>query len=379
MSVPAHGLDWDLLLEMTERHSLVPFLYRAIGREPEFPAAFRQRLEARYQESLRRNLFLTAELLRLLDTFAAAGISVLPYKGPVLAQALYGDLGLRTFSDLDLLVRAADVPRAAHLLEDAGYRPDPPIGSTVRPAQLRVASEQMFRRAAGAALVELQWQIAPSYFSVDFHIEWFWTTAVPVILEARNVLSLAPEPLLLALAVHGAKHQWERLVWVADVAHFVRRYPQFDWDSALSSARKLRIERLVLLAVALAENLFAIELPVHLRTRVAADRVVPELCAAAERFLASQVRGVPGPAGHWFVLRARERWRDRWRYAVRLALTPNPRDWAALPLPAALAPLYFGLRPLRLLGRALRRGWRRLLGTAPAAASGEATEVVRRP
>ena len=32
------------------------------------------------------------------------GIAAIPYKGPVLAAAVYGNLALRTFSDLDILV-----------------------------------------------------------------------------------------------------------------------------------------------------------------------------------------------------------------------------------------------------------------------------------
>jgi hypothetical protein len=50
-----------------------------------------------------------------------------------------------------------------------------------------------------------------------------------------------------------------------------------------------------------------------------------------------------------FHLRVRDRMIDRVHYCQQRAITPNYRDWAALRLPPALAPLYYLLRPVRLL------------------------------
>jgi hypothetical protein len=111
---------------------------------------------------------------------------------------------------------------------------------------------------------------------------------------------------------------------------------------------------------------------------VAADPTLPRLCREVEPHLAADVRGVPSLADHLFSLRGRERWRDRLRYAARLGLTPNPQDWALLPLPSALGPLYFGIRPLRLLGRTARWTWRRLFFPVATPASAGARNAVER-
>ncbi|MBZ5569369.1 MAG: nucleotidyltransferase family protein [Acidobacteriia bacterium] len=355
----AQRVDWDRFFEEAERHSVMPLVHRALAEHPEVPAGVRERLEKHFHESTRRSLFLTAELLRLLDAFAAGDVPVLPYKGPVLAQALYGDVALRNFTDLDFLVRRADVLRAAELLERAGYSPDPRVDSARLSSHLAFACEQMFRRTAGAGLVEIQWRIAPRYFSVEFDTEWLFRTAVAASLESRQVQSLSPEALLLMLSVHGAKHEWERLGWIADIAQLLRTYPRLDWDAIFQMARGLGIERLTLLALALAQDLLGVRLAATVGQQVSADRELPLLCRTVERRLAVEARGVPEVSGHWFTLRARERWRDRLRYVMLLALTPSPRDWALLPLPRGLSPLYFALRPLRLAGRACRGIWRR--------------------
>ena len=358
--------DWDLLLCAAERHAVLPLVHRALARHGQVPATARETLESLFRVGLAKNLFLSAELLRLLDGLSQHGISVLPYKGPTLAQSLYGDIALRSFSDLDLLVRMHDVQPAAEALEALGYVAQQPVPPDRRRAHLALASEQMFRRREGAALVELQWRIAPSYFSVDFDFEWFWRTAVRVPLGSCQVPALAPEALLLALAVHGAKHGWESLVWIVDIAQLLESHPGLDWDSVLRHARFLGIERLLFLALVLAEKLTGAALPVAVRQQAASDTTVPWLVQRVEWKLAGELHGVPNLTDHCFSLGGRERWRDRFRYVARIALTPNPRDWALLPLPSPLAPLYFVVRAIRMLGRMARFAGRRVFGASRA-------------
>jgi len=367
-SIPP-DLDWDLFLQTAQRHAVLPLVHRALGQHPGVPGPTSVVLESVFRQHALRSVVLTAELMRLLDGFVEQGVSLLPYKCPTLAQQLYSDVALRSFSDLDLLVRIGDVQRAADALATLGYAADQPVPPARRAAHLALASEQMFRRTTGAVLVELQWRIAPAYFSVDFDWDWFWRTAVRVTLGGRQVPALAPEALLLVLSVHGAKHRWESLVWIADIAQLLRKYSDLDWDSVLRTARSLGIERLLFLALAVAEKILAVSPPDAVRRLVASDPTLPWLCREVEHSLASEVRGVASLSDHWFSLRGRERWRDRVRYVARLGLTPNPQDWALLPLPPVLSPLYFCVRPVRLLGRTARWAWRHAF--VPSSASAE--------
>ncbi|NBB85279.1 MAG: hypothetical protein GVY12_03535, partial [Bacteroidetes bacterium] len=56
-------------------------------------------------------------------------------------------------------------------------------------------------------------------------------------------------------------------------------------------------------------------------------------------------------AAYRFHLQMRERWRDRRAYLAHLAtlaVQPTAKDRAFVPLPRALDPLYYAVRPLRL-------------------------------
>src|SRR5208337_2664043 len=117
-------LDWSEFLRLAEHHGILPLAARNLieygrGLPPEIERALR----SAYEANLRRSLWFAAELTRILRRFERAQLRVVPYKGPVLAQSAYGDRGLRSFSDLDFLMSAADFGRAKQALAEIGYLP----------------------------------------------------------------------------------------------------------------------------------------------------------------------------------------------------------------------------------------------------------------
>src|SRR3954447_20354890 len=94
------GLNWSRVTELARLHCVSPLLYRNLKAicSTDVPAAHLEKLRLEYHLGARQNLALTAEMLRVLDCFAAGGVSGLPFKGPMLAYAVYGDLSLRWFA-----------------------------------------------------------------------------------------------------------------------------------------------------------------------------------------------------------------------------------------------------------------------------------------
>src|SRR5208282_2899895 len=90
----------------------------------------------RERERTKWGLRLTAELFRLLDLLERHAIPALPFKGPVLASALYGDLAMRESCDLDVLVRSSDLAGAKRAMLASGYTTDLPSDTAQEAAYL---------------------------------------------------------------------------------------------------------------------------------------------------------------------------------------------------------------------------------------------------
>src|SRR5512135_724826 len=95
----AGRVDWSRLSALADHHCVLPLLYKCLaevapGKVPE-PVLAQFAMELRRNTA--RNLYLARVLVRLLHAFADAGIPVLPFKGPILAQQAYGNPALRVF------------------------------------------------------------------------------------------------------------------------------------------------------------------------------------------------------------------------------------------------------------------------------------------
>jgi len=81
-----------------------------------------ERIRTQFLANAGRNLLLTRKTLKDFKLLESNGILAIPFKGPVLASSLYGNLALRTFSDLDILVVKKDIMKAKDVLLSSGLR-----------------------------------------------------------------------------------------------------------------------------------------------------------------------------------------------------------------------------------------------------------------
>ena len=345
------GLRWDSFLSMAERHRMKPLLCWHLTTQfadlvpPETLGELKKRLH--YQTA--RNLFLTARLLEILDLFDRNGIQTIPYKGPILAASVYGNLSLREFCDLDILVRRRDVERASRLLSKLGYSLDIELSDWQQSSYLQDYCEHQFRHRANETLVELQWAIVPPYFRIPLEYEGLWERAITVEVAGRSVPTLCAEDLLLVLCIHGGKHQWETLEWLCGVAELIRVYGEIDWAQVVEHSEEIHAGRLLLLGVSLAAGLARAPIPDWLLSRAEGDLAVKRLTRQVYCDLFSEAEQ---PAALFqrslFHLRSKERWKDRVYHCLDLATRPTAKDWMFLSLPRRLSLLYYAVRGVRL-------------------------------
>jgi hypothetical protein len=279
----------------------------------------------------------------------------LPYKGPVLAQSLYRDLGLRSFSDLDFLISPADFERAKQALAEIGYRPAADLTPAVERFWLRRGYERSFDSAAGENLVELQWALLPHFYAVDLRVEDLLARTGKTFVGEAEVPCLSPEDSLLVLCLHAAKHLWTRLIWLSDIAETLRSYSgtqTIDYSMVFSRARSLGIARILGVSLWLVKNVLRTEIPQPAEEMITADPRVPALgIEFAERLARGATYNFESTEYFRLILKLRERRADRLRYLWRLVWTPGAGEIAAVRLPEALFPFYRIVR----IGRLMRK------------------------
>jgi hypothetical protein len=314
-----------------------------------------EQLRAYYLNNSLQNMRLTGELLKLLNVFEAQGVPTIPYKGPVLAASVYGNLGLREFVDIDVLVPEQDVFRAQELLLAEGYQPQYWLTPAQEAAFRRYNCEHSFVHSNREGAVDLHWAIAERHLSFPLDLEGLWGRLDRISLGGRDVSTLSPEDLLLVLCVQGFKDAWERLKHICDVAEVIRVHQDMNWGRVVEQADASGGRRTLFLGLALASDLLGTTLPEEIAQRVRTDPAVSTLARRVHERLfrtsGGSPRRFPEVMFRPIHVQMRERLRDKVRYCVRSATTHTVGDWMALPLPRPLFSLYYVLRPIRLVGK----------------------------
>ena len=219
-------VDWQAFLQLVASHGVRPLLYETLHGScwEALPEWVRHELAHFYSANSAKNRFLTCELLRILQLFEDENILAVPFKGPVLAAVLYGNLALREFVDLDILVREQDIPKARQILANHGYQ------SNVKSANITpdASNDELYSPSTGT-VVELHWQFSPRRFISVLPAQQVWKNVESIEILGRQVWSFSSQDTFLFLAAHGAKHSWSALKWLCDLAEFIRSNPELDW------------------------------------------------------------------------------------------------------------------------------------------------------
>jgi hypothetical protein len=320
-------VNWEALLELGEEHSVLGLVARAVqrGNFPNVPADAREKLQNRMRSQHLFTLSLTADLFRILEDFASCGIETLLCKGPVMSQLAYDDPAIRSYVDLDLLVREAEILRATQHMVALGYQGR--VGEeAIRKG--RVPGEYVFKRPGTLQIVELHTERSFRYYPRPMRIEELFARKRFAALEGRILPSLSLEDELVLNVVHGSKHFWERLMWLADLGAVLARHPEINWPRVSRSAEEVGATRMLHVGLRLAERILGVVVPGTMVKEVHADAAAIELCEKIAKRYPRSVFETPGP---------RERALFRWemggagiagaKYLIRLSFSPTEEDW----------------------------------------------------
>ena len=267
--------EWDALLAEAETRGLALLLYNRLGEamaREEVPVRIRERLREAYLAAAARNTIMLHNAAEVLAALKREGIGVIALKGLYLAENVFTSIGLRTFSDLDLLVRRERLADALAALQGLGYKLstwyDPLAGNT------DIKHIPPLEKADHPA-VELHWTILEEDEPFSIDVEGLWRRALPAAAAGVEVLALSLEDLILHLSMHFTYQHRLRagLRNLYDIAGVLRvNADRVDWPQLLRIAGEWKAERVTWLTFRLLETVHAAAIPVDvMRTLQPAD------------------------------------------------------------------------------------------------------------
>ncbi len=259
-------LSTQQLSEMTtlaHAHGVFPLVYHTVTN-----LLSQNTLEELKQQNLTivmRNMQMTAELIRIMKLLEENGVKALAFKGPTLAKLAYGDITLRQYSDLDILIDEKHLYQVAELMVAQDYDPMDSIEFLKNKAKLQVEKNYEFYGKKNGIKLEIHWRLINSSFFKTFKNYNAWKNTQEVTLNKTSIRTLDSSFLLIYLCNHGASHMWERIEWIADIDRLIRTTQNLiDWDEILSSSMTLHSNITLLLGLGLTNKIFDTPLPTEI-------------------------------------------------------------------------------------------------------------------
>ena len=352
-------VDWSYLDALATYHGLKPLLYHILSSDKFrelIPSEVLSSLEKFYKVNSMWNSLLYERLANIVDTMNSNEIPVMTIKGPVMAKLLYGNIAMREFLDLDLLVDHEHIHIAKDLLITNGYVLDfeMPRGFELNYERHSYYYNMIFHE--DKMPVDLHWSLIPQEYSFSLVTEEIMGNSKLTVVEDKEFLVMKPEYLLIYLCIHGAKHGWVQLNWILDISQLILTN-DIDWDFVIDKTRKLRAVSMVYLGILLATDLFCIKVPDKILSEVRSEkRINANLHRAYEILFPTAVVSYAGKLRHkLFYMSLMSRFKDKLYFIHDLVFKPTRYEWSLIALPHYLYFLYYLLRPIRLGVKYLNR------------------------
>lgn len=261
---PPTEIDLSRLVAEARHLEVAPLVRHTLRQLPAglLPPSTIHHLDQLYYANLGRNFFLSRELRALIQTLTEGGVAVIPLKGVLLAETVYGNLALRRMGDLDVLVRRRDVVRAVGLLREAGFHAMGPVPrAESEDGFLRSNRDVSLKKETGPAgvVLELHWKLKDRLYSLPE--ETLWTSLREYDWSGQPVELFTPELTLLHLIHHLNYHAYP-LKFLVDVAECIARYQEeMDWDQVAYWARGWGLGHSLALALGCIERALERSLP----------------------------------------------------------------------------------------------------------------------
>ena len=221
--------DWQATYLELERHRLTPLVFFSLKKWElfkEVPSHYSQQMQASYRQTRIKNVILLSMLGNILEKMQQYGMNPVLWKGVVLADSFYPDLGTRPMGDIDFSIPPDEKDIVIEVFQYLGFHPlTEESGGILSGDGINFSNDNgiicdvhhRVRLFEGKEQLNLTTSFKPQHIN---------TSALPV---------LEPNAMLVHLIVHLDSHRKEEgltLFWILDIAFVLRK-----WGSLLKMER----------------------------------------------------------------------------------------------------------------------------------------------
>lgn len=242
--------DWDYLAKTITERGIAPLFFKKLpflSNNVLIPTDVKTKLQQVYYRTMSRSMVLYEHFRKITEACTINHIPVIALKGIYLSEWLYQDIGLRQFSDIDLLVKKEDGEKCLAVLAGLGYRPQSDGAESELERKLDLI--HYFPMVLNGVAVEVHIKLHQSIEKYDLNVDSLWKNALPATINGNEVFTLNTNDLLIHLCIHLDRHfhlGHVQFTCFNDITNLIEKHAgTFDWDAFAETCREYRCEEVV--------------------------------------------------------------------------------------------------------------------------------------
>jgi len=305
-----------------------------------------------YMNVVKKNMFMTTELIKVIDLLDQKNIHVLVLKGPVLSQLAYNSIVSRQYADIDILVDEKDILSVSKILLDNQYRTEFTPQLLKNKTYLKIDNDFSFFSKKNVHL-ELHWRLFRKKLGIHQTFYDYYQDSYKVKLSNTYARTLSLEYTLVYLSIHGSKHAWERIEWINDIYFLINKHlPKIDWDEVLKITHNMQSNLALFSALKLCKVFYDLSLPINIEKKISSNKV--ENIAQEAIYFISKPQSEQNNYNHYkqvmlFQTKLLPTKTAKIRYILNSYFTITRNDFFAFPLPPYLYFTYYFIKPIRII------------------------------
>jgi hypothetical protein len=359
-------LDWTYFAQLAMQQGIVPLVNKNLQLAK--PKTIPQQIldyfkKYSYQIAIQNTVF-AKELYKIVALLQSHEIPVISFKGPALATSAYGNLGLRQFCDLDILINPKKSLASFDVLVAQGYVPTHKWDFLNQDFETSLrCSKSEYSLANGTVCIDLHQHLTVERFlSSQFSFDDLWNRRQTISICGYQVDGFSNEDLLLYLCIHGSKDCWQNLKLICDVSEFIYSHAALDWAAVLQRAEEMNCLKMLLIGLFLSKSVLNVTLPDIIEEKIKENEFAQNLATefSEKIFVRDDKLGRQFTMKKFFVhLKLTETFKDKVgcyldlfrpiQAYFLLKLIPTTKDRDFLEVPQSLYFLYYLIRPIRLI------------------------------
>lgn len=344
------------LMDLANQHGILPLVYKALKNIFKDSSSLHDTLlddlKSFYMQIVRKNMLMSAELIRIMKLLKTNSMEALAFKGPTLSKIAYGEITLRQYSDLDILIKENHKNQIRKILESEGYKTRFTLSDTQEQTWYKYAKDISLFHPKKGIYLELHWLLLDKDYPIQVNLDNIWSQPQTVDLNGQAIQTFSAQSLLFYLTIHGSKHLWERIEWIKDIDLIIRTQ-SIDWESITNELGHSHFQRMFLLGVYLSHTFFKTPLPDQLIEQMEHQKWLIKLSDFIVRDWQERQNMLHHSLAMIYLFPGIKM---KLLYLFKIVLKPSRNEYEFVDLPNQLYWVYYLFRPYLLIKKYLKKG-----------------------